>query len=234
VTTIGKLLVCAGVPASVPLAARLKPAGSVLDVVKVTVPMPPLWVNTWLNGAPTVPVVVAGFVTMMFWQLMTRVYVGPVPVQPLESVAVTVIEKVPGCAGVPASVPFAASESPVGSVPLASENVVVPMPPLCVNVWLNGVPTVPVVTLGLVTVIVWQPIINVKLSDPVQPLESVATTVIGKVPLCVGVPESVPSAASVMPVGSVLEVVNVTVPMPPLSVYCWLYGVPTVPLMVAG
>src|SRR5258708_684522 len=111
------------------------------------------------------------------------------------------MENVPGCVGVPAFVPFASRESPVGSVPLASKNVVVPMPPLCVNIWLNGVPTVPVVTAGFVTVMVWQPIIKVKLSDPVQPLESVATTAIVDVPLCVGVPDSVPSAASVLPFG---------------------------------
>src|SRR5260221_958477 len=163
---------------------------------------------------------------------MTRVYVGPVPVQPLESVAVTVMAKVPDCVGVPAKVPLAASESPVGSVPVASENVVVPTPPLWVKTWLKGVPTVPVVTLGFVTVIVWQPIVNVKLSDPVQPLESVATTVIGNVPVCVGVPESVPSAASVMPGGNVLQGWNVTAPMPPLCVYCCVNGAPTVPLIV--
>src|SRR5258708_26454555 len=106
------------------------------------------------------------------------------------------MENVPGCVGVPAIGRCASRESPVGGVPLASMNVVVPMPPLCVNIWLNGVPTVPVVTAGFVTVMVWQPIIKVKLSDPVQPLESVATTVIGNVPLCACAPHSVPAAAS--------------------------------------
>ena len=72
--------------------------------------------------------------------------------QPFESVTVTVIGKLPTTAGVPESVPLAASESPVGSVPLASENVVVPMALLAVNVWLNGLPATPVDTAGLLTV----------------------------------------------------------------------------------
>ena len=60
------------------------------------------------------------------------------PVQPLPSVTLTVIGNVPVCVGVPESVPFAASVRPAGSVPLASVNVVAPMAPLCVNVWLNA------------------------------------------------------------------------------------------------
>ena len=76
--------------------------------------------------------------------------------QPFESVAVTVIENVPVCVGVPESVPLAASESPVGSVPLAMENVVVPTPPLSVKVWLNGAAATPLVTAGLVTMMFGQ------------------------------------------------------------------------------
>ena len=45
---------------------------------------------------------------------------------------------------------------PAGSVPLASEKAIVPMPPDCVKVWLKAVPAVPVVVTGLVTVMVWQ------------------------------------------------------------------------------
>ncbi len=54
------------------------------------------------------------------------------PVHPLESVAVIVIGKLPVCVGVPESI---APEklNPVGSVPVKA-NVVVPMPPVCVNV----------------------------------------------------------------------------------------------------
>ena len=72
VTTIGKLPVWVGVPESVPLVARVKPPGKVLAVVKVAVPCAPVCVKFWLKGASTVPVVVAGLVTVMVWQLMTR------------------------------------------------------------------------------------------------------------------------------------------------------------------
>ena len=52
----------------------------------------------------------------MVWQAMTSVYVGPVPVQPLPSVTLTVIGNVPVCVGVPESSPAAESVRPVGSV----------------------------------------------------------------------------------------------------------------------
>ena len=48
-----------------------------------------------------------------------------------------------------------------------------------------------------------------------QPLASVAVTVIGKLPVTVGVPERVPPDTSVSPFGSVDAVANVTVPIPP-------------------
>lgn len=54
------------------------------------------------------------------------------PVQPLASVAVTVTGKLPVCVGVPESV-APENVNPVGSVPV-KENVVVPIPPVCVNV----------------------------------------------------------------------------------------------------
>ena len=111
--------------------------------------------NVALNGASTVPVLVAGFVTVMVWQLMTSVYVAPVPVQPFESVTVTTIGNVPVCVGVPESTPAAESVRPAGSV-LEVVNVAVPIAPLCVNVSLNGEPTVPVLLAGFVTVMVWQ------------------------------------------------------------------------------
>src|SRR5689334_17386668 len=99
--------------------------------------------------------VVAGLVTVMVWQEMVRLYVVPVPVQPFESVAVTTIGNVPTWVGVPASVPSVCRTRPAGSV-LAVENVVVPTPPVCVNICENGVPAVPVFTPGLFTVMVWQ------------------------------------------------------------------------------
>src|SRR5688500_7948194 len=92
----------------------------------------------------------------MVGQVMTRLYVGLVPVQPLLSVTRTVIGNVPPWVGVPESTPFGARVRPVGSVPLASVNVAVPMAPVCVNVSLNGEPAGPVAFAGLVTVMVWQ------------------------------------------------------------------------------
>ena len=87
VTVIGNEPVCVGVPESVPLAASVRPAGSVLAVVNVAPPMAPVCVNVWLNAVPAVPVVVAGLVTVMVWQPMVSVYVAPMPEQPLASVA---------------------------------------------------------------------------------------------------------------------------------------------------
>ena len=104
----------------------------------------------------------------------------------------------------PESTPFAASVRPAGSVPLSSVNVAVPMAPVCVNVSLNGEPAVPLAFAGFVTVMVWQAMTSVYVAPvPVQPLLSVTVTVIGNVPVCVGVPDSTPFVASVRPVGSV-------------------------------
>ena len=88
-------------------------------------------------------------------QLITKLYTGLVPVQLLLSVTVTVIGKVPAWVGVPLNTPAADKLNPVGKV-LTVVNVTGNAPPDCVKVWLNGVPAVPVVTPGLVTVIVGQ------------------------------------------------------------------------------
>ena len=78
------------------------------------------------------------------------------PVQPFWSVAVTVIGKLPFCVGVPERTPVTELRvMPVGSVPLF-DHVIVPTPPLCVKVWLKAASTAPVVTAGLVTVMVGQ------------------------------------------------------------------------------
>src|SRR4051794_41940049 len=68
----------------------------------------------------------------------------------------TVIGKLPVTVGVPERTPFDASVRPDGSVPLASENVAVPMAPACVKVWLNGDPAGPLETTGLTTVMTLQ------------------------------------------------------------------------------
>ncbi len=72
VTVIGKVPVCVGVPESTPVVDRLRPVGSVLKVVKFAVPMAPLSVNVWLNGAAATPLFTAGGVTVMVWQTMVR------------------------------------------------------------------------------------------------------------------------------------------------------------------
>src|SRR5258708_5141921 len=78
------------------------------------------------------------------------------PVQPCESVTSTVIGKLPTTVGVPDSTPLVESERPAGSAPLASVKVAVPMAPVCVKVWLKGTPAGPLVTAGLVTVMMLQ------------------------------------------------------------------------------
>ena len=122
-------------------------------MLNVAPAMAPVCVNVALNAAPTVPAVVPGFVTLIVWQLMVRLYVAAVPVQPFASVTVTTIGKVLCCRVVPESRPEDDSVMPVGSVE-AVENVTAPWPPVCVNCSLNGAFTVPVVLTGFVTVIV--------------------------------------------------------------------------------
>ena len=80
--------------------------------------------------------------------------------QPLLSVATTVIGNVPVCVGVPERTPAVESEMPAGSV-LAVVKFVVPMPPDCVNVALNAAFAVPVFVTGAVTVMVWQLMVSV-------------------------------------------------------------------------
>ena len=73
---------------------------------------------------------------------------------------------------------------------------------------------------------VWQAITRLYVAlVPVHPFASVTVTTIGNVPVCVGVPESVPFAASVRPDGSVDAVVNAALPIAPTCVNVWLNGV---------
>jgi hypothetical protein len=53
-----------------------------------------------------------------------------------ESVTLTVKEKVPAVVAGPAMTPFVDSDSPVGSIPLASVQVSGPTPPVAARVWL--------------------------------------------------------------------------------------------------
>lgn len=141
------------------------------------------------------------------------------PVQPLESVAVTVIGKLPACVGVPLRTP-AAKVMPVGKAPF-SENVTVPTPPVCANVTAEyAAPTVPLASVLGVTVIAAHPaaIVSVYAWLPVSPIESVTVIVKGNVPVWVGVPESTPAEESVRPDGSAPVVTaKVTAPVPPAA-----------------
>ncbi len=83
-----------------------------------------------------------------------------VPVQPFESVTVTTIGNRPVTVGVPERTPAVESDRPAGSVD-AVVNVAVPCAAVCMKLWLKGASTVPLVTTGLVTVIVWQLMVSV-------------------------------------------------------------------------
>ncbi len=157
------------------------------------------------------------------------------PVQPFESVTITVIGNVPDCVGVPESKPELDKPKPAGKLPEDNVKVAVPTAPVWLKLWLNGASTVPVFTPGLVTVIVWQLIVRLYVAPlPVQPFASVTVTTIGKVPACVGVPESNPDVDKVNPAGKVEDVVNVVVPIPLLCPNCSLKGELTVPVLFAG
>ena len=51
-----------------------------------------------------------------------------------------------------------------------------------------------------------------------QPFASVTVTTIGKLPVCVGVPDKMPKVERLRPAGSVLAVVNVAEPTAPVCV----------------
>src|SRR5512141_410806 len=126
---------------------NVSPVGSAPDSENVVVPTPPVSVNWTLNGVPAGSDVVAGFVTVMVWQLMTSVYVAPVPVQPLLSVTVTTIGNEPTTSGVPLRTPAVDNDKPAGSVD-AVVNVAVPIDPPAVKVSLNADAAVPFVLAG--------------------------------------------------------------------------------------
>ncbi len=72
-TVIGNVPVCVGVPERTPVdGLSVIPVGSVALSDQVIVPMPPDWLKVWENATPAVPELVAGFVTVMTWQTITR------------------------------------------------------------------------------------------------------------------------------------------------------------------
>src|SRR5262245_20142619 len=116
--------------------------------------------------------------TAMVWQPMTSVYVR-LPAQPFASVAVTVMGKVRVCVGVPDSTPVEVlSVMAVGSVPV-TDQVMVPMPLVCVKVWVYALPAVPLAMVVGFTPTVWHPMTSVYVRLPAQPFASVAVTVMG-------------------------------------------------------
>src|SRR5689334_12869209 len=159
-TTIGNVPLWVGVPERTPPVDSERPVGSVDVVENVTAPTVLLAVKVWLKATLTVPVFVDGLLTVMTWQLTVRLYVAPLPAQPLASTACTTIGNVPLCVGVPDRTPPLDSERPVGSVD-AVEKVTAPMALLAVKVWLKATFTVPVFVDGLLTVMTWQLIVRV-------------------------------------------------------------------------
>src|SRR3954453_7683407 len=236
-TVIGNEPLCVGVPERTPVAElSVKPVGNApLLSVNVFVPMAAGAVKLWLKAMFTVPVFVAGLLTVMVWQLMVSVYVEPLPKQPFASVALTTIGKLPVWVGVPERTPADDSVRPAGSVE-AVEKLTAPIVLPAVKAWLNAAAAVPVLVAGLVTVMVWQAMVSVYAGPmPVQPWPSVTLTVIGKLPVCVGVPDRTPAVESVRPAGSTpLLMVNVAPPTAPLWVKVWLNAALAVPLLVAG
>ncbi len=128
--------------------------------------------------------------------------------------------------GVPDSTPVDGfSVIPVGRVPV-TDQVMVPMPLVWVKVCEYGVPAVPA---GMVVGIHGDGLAaddeRVRCGCPMQPLASVAVTVMGKLPVWVGVPDRTPvDGLSVTPVGSVPVTDQVMVPMPPVWVKVCEYG----------
>src|SRR4051794_5275110 len=156
-TVMGKLPTTVGVPERRPALDSVRPAGSTpLFSVNVVPPMVLPAVKLWLNAVPAVPVAVAGFVTVMVWQLTTSVYVPLTPVQPFASVPFTVMGKLPVTVGVPERRPALESVRPAGSVPLFSVNVAVPKAPVWVNDCEKGLFAVAVVVAGFATLIMSQ------------------------------------------------------------------------------
>jgi hypothetical protein len=129
----------------------VRPAGNVpLATEKVYPPEPPVAVRAGLlNGTPTVPEVTAGHETE---GATTMVKLQLAEATPLESFAWML--KVPAAVGVPVIAPVEVfSVRPAGNVPLATENVYVPEPPLAVRAGLlNGTLTSPEVVVGQETV----------------------------------------------------------------------------------
>ena len=129
----------------------------------------------------------------------------------------------PVVVGVPESTP-PTNVSPGGSVPL-DDQVIEPVSPVWVKVWLTAVPTVIPPNVPGLKLVVGQVIVTLLYDvDPVQLLLPVTVTVKLYVPVVVGVPVSAPVVEfNVRPGGKEpVLIVNVGVPDAPDCVIVWL------------
>jgi len=163
-------------------------------------------------------------VTVMVWAEMTKRGTSRwFPCSHSRSVTVTVIGNVPRlrrCAG---ETPEAERVRPSEAV-LEVVKVTAPIAPLCVNVALNGVPTVSgrSARIGDCDGLAGDRQC-VRRASAGAAFESVTLTVIGNDPVWVGVPERTPEAERLIPAGSVpLASEKVAVPFAPLCVKVWL------------
>src|SRR5438552_15894708 len=96
---------------------------------------------------------------------------------------------------------------------------IVPTPPVCVNVTaVYATPAVAAERLAGLTVIVGQLIVIVTLTEPAQPLESVAVTRSEERRVGVGVRERTPADEGIMTGGRATVLVKMIVPTPPVCV----------------
>ena len=225
-----------GVPLSTPVEVlNVTPAGSVPVSPRVGVGVPVAIIMN-VPAVPTVKVVLLALVIAGAWFAVTAgftvrvkdcVALGVVPLA-----AVNVIGKLPLAVGVPLNVPVeAVNVTPPGSVPeLVSVGAGVPV---AVTLNVPAVPTVKVVLLALVIAGAWFTVgagFTVRVKDCVAlgvvPLAAVI--VMGKLPLAVGVPLSVPvEAVNVTPPGSAPDAVSVGAG-DPVAVTLNVPAVPTV------
>ena len=146
------------------------------------------------------------------------------PVAPTESVPVIVKLNVLTTVGAPLMAPVLALRlKPLGRAPAETLNLIVPVPPLALTVWLYGLLTVSLGRLaGLIAMAAL--IVTEYACDPVAPTESVPVTVKLKVLTTVGEPLMAPVLAlRLNPLGRApAETLNVIAPVPPLALTVWL------------
>ena len=192
-----------GVPVIAPVDAfNDRPAGKLpADTLYVIVPVPPVAVTLWLYGEPIVAAGRLAGVTAIA-ALTVTVYARE-PVAPTVSVAVIVKLNVPAALAVPVIAPLELfSDKPVGKLPADTLNVIAPVPPVVVTVWLYARPAVVVGNDAGLTAIVELTAIEYACAA-VAPTLSVAVIVKLNVPAALDVPVIAPlDAFNESPVGN--------------------------------